>query len=173
MWHANLSDETGVHDRIARHLAVVPSGACPVAVLDIDDSVLLSEELRPNPMVQRVLRELLRDIPVAYITARSDSPVARMWTRMQLHMLGAPRGVALHLMPRDQYALSREGVRAFKHDRRAALEEQGYTIVLNVGDQWTDFDEVPHAASKAPCAYYGWHPTAHTLALKLPHRVLR
>lgn len=174
--HASVDDDEGVFQQIAAHLAEATPVHRPLAVFDIDDTVLISESQRANALVLRIMHELLlpRHISLAYVTARRDGPVSRMWARQQLHMLGAPAGVALHLMPRDQYATTMEGVRAFKHDCRAALEKDGYSIVLNVGDQWTDFDPVASCtASCAPCAYYWWNPSPRALALKLPHRVMR
>ena len=160
-----------VWPRLEAHLDSVDISSRPVAVLDIDDTVLQchGERCTPVPLGLKTVRALRRrNIPFFYVTARRETQASEMWARMQLHMLGLDAGCAgLRLMPPGT-----RDVRAYKAAERRYLEESGYRVVLNMGDQWTDFDPCKSEIGSIPSSYYGWRRGAHALCVKAPHRLL-
>ena len=90
-----------------------------------------------------------------------------MWARLQLRMLGLDAGCAgLRFMPRGT-----TDVRAYKAAARRNIAKT-HDVVLNMGDQWTDFAESSPEKGSAPSSHYGWMDGAHTLCVKAPHRLL-
>ena len=119
--------------RIEAHLDSIDMSSNPVAVLDIDDTVLQchGERCTPVPLGLKTVRALRqRGIPFFYITARRESQASEMWARMQLHMLGLDAGCAgLRFMPPGT-----RDVRAYKAAEQRHLEEEGgRRVVLNMG----------------------------------------
>ena len=160
--------------RIEAHLDSIDMSSNPVAVLDIDDTVLQchGERCTPVPLGLKTVRALRqRGIPFFYITARRESQASEMWARMQLHMLGLDAGCAgLRFRPPGT-----RDVRAYKAAERRHLEEEGgRSVVLNMGDQWTDFDSCKIEACGTPSSYYGWRRGARApcMCIKAPHRML-
>ena len=149
---------------LQQHLEKHASVPGATVVLDIDDTVLRTEgrTVLPHPLGLHVHRTAQRlGIPLVYITARRDNLMARMWAMQQLHMLGVGTYAELRMMPHGT-----TDVRAYKAAQRQELVQQGRCLILNMGDQWTDFAAIPHPASNA---HYGWTEPPALLHLKLPH----
>ena len=79
-------------------------------------------------------------VSVFFITGRPDSE--REVTESNLRNQGYQNWQQLYLRPA---ALASQPVSVFKSGARAAVIAQGYTIVLNVGDQWSDDKGEPQA----------------------------
>jgi acid phosphatase len=90
-------------------------------------------------------------ISVFFITGRADSE--RDATERNLREQGYQNWQQLYLRPAEQASQS---VSVFKSGARAAVVAEGYTIVLNVGDQWSDDKGDPQAEFfvKYPDPYY-------------------
>jgi predicted secreted acid phosphatase len=89
-------------------------------------------------------------VPVFFITGRTEN--LRFATIRQLRAAGYEGWAGLFLKPQN-YALP--SIVPFKSGVRRSLEKQGWKIVLNVGDQWSDL-EGGHArhAVKLPNPFY-------------------
>lgn len=166
-----------VWPRIDTHLRAAvadahPGTGPPVAVLDIDDTVLQchGDACTPVPLGLKTVRALHQlGIPFYYVTARRDNHASQMWARLQLRMLGLDAGCAgLRFMPRGT-----TDVRAYKAAaRRSIAKAHNARVVLNMGDQWTDFNESSPEKGSTPSSHYGWLDGQHTLCVKAPHRLL-
>ena len=143
-----------------------------VAVLDIDDTVLQchGDECTPVPLGLKTVRALHQlGIPFYYVTARRENHASHMWARLQLRMLGLDAGCAgLRFMPPGT-----TDVRAYKTAARHFIAKtRNARVVLNMGDQWTDFEDCSPEKGSIPSSYYGWLDGEHTLCVKAPHRLL-
>lgn len=74
-----------------------------------------------------------QNVAVFYVTGRRipEIPV----TAAELKAAGYPAGTGLYLRPVNDHAKS---VIPFKAGARQKIEEQGYTILAAIGDQWSD-----------------------------------
>ena len=127
------------------------------AVLDIDDTVLKSET---PPEQCQIVCESVRDLyralvdkrwHIFFVTARLDSAAARAWTRSQLLRAGFAHWTGLFLMPPDAIDSQQpHNFSLYKTEVRAALQQNGYRIGLNVGDSWNDLLLVPPWSYKDP-----------------------
>jgi predicted secreted acid phosphatase len=127
----------------------------PALVLDIDDTSLSNYEClkavdfdRPEsgcgkrddlPAIPQT-RELYRfarrqHVSVFFITGRRER--VRASTRRNLRAAGYAGKLRLRLRPNDERPGTHDG---WKARTRAAIEDRGYTIVANVGDQRSDLD---------------------------------
>lgn len=103
-------------------------------VLDIDETALLNkgERVHRNAFVYAFYRRMCdMRVNVFFVTARSEP--YRRHTEAQLARLGYDRYVRLYMMPEGEHDPAR-----FKRRVRRALIDNGYRILANVGDQWTD-----------------------------------
>jgi acid phosphatase len=104
------------------------------------------------PGTLRLYKEAQRlNVSVFFITGRADSE--RDATERNLREQGYQNWQQLYLRPA---ALSSKPVYVFKSGARAEVVAQGYRIVLNVGDQWSDDRGEPQAEFfvKYPNPYY-------------------
>lgn len=117
-----------------------PSGAKHALVLDIDNTSLETEFhdfwKYPTPAVKPIL-ELSRfadsrDVDVFFVTARPG--IIESLTEYNLRKVGYPvSGVHTRSLP-DLF----EEVSAYKTDMRAEIEDDGYTIIANIGNRDSD-----------------------------------
>jgi acid phosphatase len=104
------------------------------------------------PGTLRLYKEAQRlGVSVFFITGRSDAE--REATERNLREQGFQNWQQLFLRSAAQTS---EAVEVFKSGARAAVAAQGYRIVLNVGDQWSDDMGKPQAEFfvKYPDPYY-------------------
>ncbi len=104
------------------------------------------------PGTLRIYKEAHRlGVSVFFITGRPETE--REATEQNLHAQGFENWQQLFLRSAAQRAGT---VEAFKSGARAAVIAQGYKIVLNVGDQWSDDKGKPQAEFfvKYPDPYY-------------------
>jgi acid phosphatase len=104
------------------------------------------------PGTLRLYKEAQRlNVSVFFITGRADSE--REATERNLREQGYQNWQQLYLRPTEQAS---QPVYVFKSGARAAVVAQGYRIVLNVGDQWSDDRGEPQAEFfvKYPNPYY-------------------
>lgn len=157
-----------VWPQLQAHLAKHANVPGATVVLDIDDTVLCTQgrAVVPHPLGIRVYREVQRlGLSLVYVTARREGLMSRMWAMQQLHMLGVGTYDELRLMPRGT-----TDVRQYKAGQRAELAAQGRRVVLNMGDQWTDFDPAPGPLPVGN-GHYVWRVGPVELGLKLPHQL--
>jgi hypothetical protein len=104
------------------------------------------------PGTLRLFHEAQRlNVSVFFITGRADSE--REATERNLREQGFQNWQQLYLRPSVQAS---QPVYVFKSGARAAIAAQGYRMVLNVGDQWSDDKGDPQAEFfvKYPDPYY-------------------
>lgn len=80
-----------------------------------------------------------RNIAIFFITGRPDTPMERSATTENLTKVGYFGWQEL-VMRKLGTGCS---VMEYKTAARAAISKQGYTIIANVGDQWSDLDKDP------------------------------
>jgi acid phosphatase len=90
-------------------------------------------------------------VGIFFITGRPEPE--RAATEGNLHAQGFQNWQQLTLHPADQPSLTTS---AYKSAARAQVVAQGYTLVLSVGDQWSDLKGKPEAefSVKYPNPYY-------------------
>ena len=104
------------------------------------------------PGTLRLYKEAQKlNVSVFFITGRADSE--RDATERNLREQGYRNWQQLYLRPS---ALVSQPVYVFKSGARAEVVAQGYRIVLNLGDQWSDDKGEPQAEFfvKYPNPYY-------------------
>lgn len=136
----------------------LPSASRPAIVLDIDDTALSTFAVQrslgfgwvpdewdewvrtANAPAHRGVLALYRHaiekgVAVFFITGRREH--LREATERQLRAAGYGRWVRLYMKPDDYAAPS---VVPYKTGERRMIEKQGFDILVNVGDQWSDLD---------------------------------
>ena len=104
------------------------------------------------PGTVRLLNEARRlGVSVFFITGRAESE--RAATELNLHNQGIQDWQQLILRQPTQATTTAQ---TYKSAARVAIQAQGYKIVLNVGDQWSDLKGAPEAESsvKYPDPFY-------------------
>lgn len=104
------------------------------------------------PGTLRLYREAQRlGVRVFFITGRPDAQ--RAATERNLRSQGFQNWQELTMRSPAQ---AKEATPAYKSAARAAIQAQGYKIVLNVGDQWSDLKGQPEAefSVKYPDPFY-------------------
>jgi len=87
-----------------------------------------------NPAVLRLFRTALaQKVAVFFITGRHES--SRDGTARNLEAVGYKGYAALTLKPDDLHV---DSAITYKAAERAKIQSQGYRIIANVGDQWSD-----------------------------------
>ena len=96
-----------------------------------------------------------KGVTVFFITGRCDVGPMREATVANLKAAGYDGWADLVLRPAESCAKKLDSVDEFKAPARAKIEEEGYTIIANVGDQWSDLNG-GHAEQnyKVPNPYY-------------------
>jgi predicted secreted acid phosphatase len=79
-----------------------------------------------------------KGVAVFFVTGRCEIGPAREATEANLRAAGYAGWADLIMRPKDCPKL--DTVVAFKASARGKIEEQGYKIVANVGDQWSDLN---------------------------------
>jgi len=86
---------------------------------------------------------LERDVQVFFISGRFEGAKMRAATVANLRAAGYTGWRELILRTPKPGC----GVTCYKRQARAAIAAQGYTIIANVGDQWSDLDPAPDGTS--------------------------
>lgn len=143
-----------------------------VIVFDIDATVLYNNNdqvvnAEPNFKVQP-LYDVARSlrVPVHFVTARIGTPDNRAHTMRQLIALGFNWFDSLYMRPVDT-PTTYDAIGRYKLSARRAIERAGNkSILLNVGDQWTD---LLAADAKMVEQLNASFPQSHVLFRPLPH----
>lgn len=164
-WH-NSGDYAACFARSGRQaisafrseLSRVRPGMRPAVVLDIDETALSNWgyltavgfdinsvtfqqwTARHNDPALPTTLELFneakaRNVPVFFITGRKE--VLRANTERQLRAAGYRGWAGLYLCPNDY---DKESIIPFKSGVRRQLEQEGWSIIVNMGDQWSDLE---------------------------------
>ncbi len=146
---------TRAQRRIARRADAVEN---PALVLDIDDTSLSSYRIQRRsgfrPSEADVVRSVLRGtlpaigptldtyrmalregVAVFFVSGRGNTRSVRAGTVRNLRRHGYTRWERLDLRPVSD---TRSSAVPYKVARRKAIERDGYTIIANMGDQWSD-----------------------------------
>jgi acid phosphatase len=121
----------------ANDFGYIPDGPCdrlpkgPCGSIAFEDSASL-KPLLPTLALYRRAREL--GVDVFFITGRREA--RRAGSERNLKLAGYDGWTRVVLKPADWKGSSA----AFKSAARAAIEAEGYTIVVNIGDQQSDLD---------------------------------
>ena len=105
------------------------------------------------PGTLRLYKEAQRlGVSIFFISGRKD-PSERAATEQNLRAQGFDNWQKLYMLP-DEHGS--ETIGAFKEVARGQIAAQGYTLALNVGDQWSDLKGKPEAevSVKYPDPYY-------------------
>ena len=105
------------------------------------------------PGTLRLYKEAQRlGVSVFFITGRKD-PSERAATEQNLRARGFDNWQKLYMLPEEHGS---ETIGAFKEATRRQIAAQGYTLALNVGDQWSDLKGKPEAefSVKYPDPFY-------------------
>jgi hypothetical protein len=116
------------------------------------DQWLLTAQAPAIPGTLRLYKEAQRlGVSVIFLTGRKESQ--RDATERNLRAQGFADWKLLVMMPADHGAQS---IGAFKAVARGQIAGAGYTLALNVGDQWSDLRGEPEAeySMKYPDPYY-------------------
>jgi len=136
----------------------VPGVARPAIVFDIDDTVLSNYTVRkdatfgfvqarwtkwaetdPAPAIEGSLalyrHALARGVAVFFITGRPEP--LRAATERQLRAGDLDRWTGLYLKPADY---NEPSIVPYKSGVRRKITEEGYHILVNIGDQWSDLE---------------------------------
>jgi hypothetical protein len=142
----------------ARLDELLPTSKRPALVLDIDDTALSTYSLQrrlffgfmeeewdrwmadQSPPANRGILDLYeyaqkRGVAVFFVTGRRE--FARTATERQLRTAGYDTWAGLELKPTHY---QQQSVVPYKAGARERIEAQGYDILVNVGDQWSDLD---------------------------------
>lgn len=96
-----------------------------------------------------------KGVTVFFITGRCDVGPMREATIANLKAAGFDGWAELVLRPKESCAEKLDSVDEFKAPARGKIEEQGYTIIANVGDQWSDLNGGHSRQNfKVPNPYY-------------------
>lgn len=130
----------GVRPAIEQRIAASPAGEKPAIVLDIDNSSLETDFhwfwTFPTPAISKV-RELTRyaddrGVAIFFVTARPG--IVYSLTERNLKSVGYPvSGLYVRDLP-DLFGQ----VSAYKTAKRAEIEDRGYTIIANIGNNESD-----------------------------------
>jgi predicted secreted acid phosphatase len=135
-----------------------PTAVRPAIVFDIDDTLLSNYPIQqatnfgfvqplwtawaekdrapPNPGVLELYQHAVRQrVAVFLITGRPEA--FRAATERQLRLAGIDGWTGLHLKPGDYREPS---VIPYKSGVRRRIAGEGYQILVNIGDQWSDLE---------------------------------
>jgi acid phosphatase len=162
LWEKTITQVANAAKKVIREYK--PSvGEKPAAVFDIDDTslsnwpFLLESDFGYNPLAYRnwestgkleaiaPVLDLYRyakrhGFGVFLITGRRE--LQRDVTAANLQRVGFKDWNGLYLKPMDY---TRKHACHFKSAWRAEIVEKGYTLILNIGDQWSDLAGEPQA----------------------------
>jgi predicted secreted acid phosphatase len=134
-----IEDVTGVADEAADYLddRLPDAAAKPAIVLDIDNTALQTQ-YRPGlaspatgPILEVARQARADGAAVFFVTARPE--ILRLQTQANLRSVGYTVA-GLHMRP----WFDTRSDQALKTDARTAIEQQGYTIVANIGNNDSD-----------------------------------
>lgn len=149
----------------------------PAIVLDIDDSALIGEPQRAQPSALKFYKLALSlGVKCFFVTARVEEvPSDREFTMKQLKDNGYTEFEKLYMAPR--YTVAFSGIKA---GFRKKIEEEGWNVLSNGGDQWADLvqrtgpaslsnlDLLDAIAKKRPILFFN-SSECHCLCVKLPY----
>lgn len=133
---------------LTKRVAQLGANKCAVAI-DIDETILFNKKCNKIEInyIVRQLFGLCKNLGVSVyiITARPDNPDNRKFTVDDLTNCGYPPGSYEHLyMQPERLYNSRRNFSSFKATTREKIvRDTGKTLVLNVGDQWSDMMKLP------------------------------
>jgi predicted secreted acid phosphatase len=141
----------GARDYLEAHLRTMEKGEKPAMVLDIDETALSSWQEMSDcgfcayplqkrndhepaivPVLELYRYARSRNVAVFFLTGRKETQ--RDVTTRNLKEAGFESWADLIMRPRDDNRPARE----LKPESRKQIEQNGYRIVLNVGDQASD-----------------------------------
>jgi predicted secreted acid phosphatase len=154
-------DETSLSNwpgLVTNDFSLIKDGPCDQAIPGVCGLVSWQLHARDEailPTLKLFNAAKANGVTVFFITGRCDVGPMREATVANLKAAGYDGWADLVLRPAESCAGKLDSVVAFKAPARAKIEEEGYTIIANVGDQWSDLDG-GHAEQnyKVPNPYY-------------------
>ncbi|GAA2796276.1 HAD family acid phosphatase [Kitasatospora sp. CM 4170] len=136
-WLADVAGAIAPARAYVEQRTAEPTDETPAIVFDIDNTTLATH-FHPltmpgiSPVVELARYAHARGVAVIFVTARVDfiAPV----TRYSLEKAGY---TVDELHGRDLCDLFKS-VQQYKTDERAEIENEGYTIIASIGNNWTD-----------------------------------
>lgn len=133
-------------------------------VFDIDDTLIYTTK-QNNQKIKKIYNLAVKhDIPVYIITARIFNKDNYNYTVSELIRHGFKRFQKLDLMPIQYYYKNSIGLYKFHVRKRISKNK---TIILNIGDQWTDLFPNPTSGQKMSNDYYIFLNTNQGMLVKL------
>lgn len=125
---------------VALHCALAAAPLCLAVVFDVDHTLLDGAGRAKAEMVSFYAWCLERGVECHVVTARGASARNEAATREQLRAAGVTSLSSLRLMPAPPggASITPSYVAAFKAGARREVSRSS-SVLLNVGDQWTDF----------------------------------
>ncbi|MEU1424567.1 HAD family acid phosphatase [Kitasatospora sp. NPDC005751] len=138
-WLADVGAAIAPARAYVEQRTATPTGEKPAIVFDIDNTTLATH-FHPfampgiAPVVELAQYAHSRGVAIIFVTARVDfiDPITR-------HSLAAAGYTVDELHGRDLCDLFKP-VQQYKTDERVEVENEGYTIIASVGNNWTDLD---------------------------------
>ena len=139
-------------------------------VFDIDDTLIFSKTGHRHPYIYQLYQYALQNqLHIFFITARLKNEGNVIYTKNQLEKTGFGLYHRLYMLP--YHYLVNRSIGLYKFHTRQFLESQGQTIILNVGDLWTDLlFPIPNALENYKKNNYVFQvPNKIGLNIKLPY----
>ncbi len=124
---------------VRNDLGLIRNGDCPVeptTACGFTAWKLRAQAEVIAPTLALFKAAVANNVPVFFITGRIEGAALRAATVDNLTRAGYAGWEELVLRSPDPGC----DVTCFKRQERAAIEQRGYTIIANVGDQWSDLD---------------------------------
>ena len=147
-----LAAAKGAFDHLIVQQQLAPDKTA--VVMDIDDTIIFEKDEDEDGRELRhpcgdegmeKLRAMMTDLyehckkfgKVFLVTARQADRDVASWTVAELRAAGLRHWEGLYLCPRDQRESWRT-IAEFKRNARREIARKGFTILLTVGDKWSD-----------------------------------
>ena len=145
----SLSNWTNIK---ANNFGFIKGGTCfeePHLACGFDDWILKASAPAIEPTLNFFNAVRTKNIAVFFITGRT--PGQRQATMWNLDSVGFRGWAGLSMRPQDDHG----SIVPFKSGERKKIENNGYTIIANVGDQQSDLDGgSPECGFKLPNPFY-------------------
>ena len=147
---------------------IAPLVSRPVIVLDIDGTILQNQADGSTKSV-RYMTAFAQSchnngIKIFIVTARPDFSANRSWTERQLEACGIYNFEALLMRPNKDPRIGTN-----KYIARESIRSKGHNILLSIGDQWADLNNVDAPENMSESAFYvGTIGDDSSFAIKLP-----
>lgn len=149
---------------------MAPLATMPAVVLDIDGTIVnnyVDGTTKAICFMQSFVQACVHNnIAIFVITARPDEPDNRAWTKKQLEQCSVSPIAKLYMRnPTADYG-------AYKFNARQEIRNQGYKVLLSIGDQFADVGDKSYAGLDDGMTYIGTLGDDGSYGIKFPSEFL-